>query len=102
MRSLLLAGAALAALGSPLAAVQDGARDVVQTAERAYADDSAAAVTSGWVAALRRDSTDRAAAAKSYVRRARVASPRAAARSVESRRSAATQPVVTAAALSSA
>ena len=62
MRSLLLAGAALAALGSPLAAVQDGARDVVQTAERAYADDSAAAVTTGWVAALRRDSTDRAAA----------------------------------------
>ena len=39
MRSLLLAGAALAALGSPLAAVQDGARDVVQTAERAYADE---------------------------------------------------------------
>lgn len=64
MRSLLLAGAALAALATPVAALQvaAGPRDVVHGAERAVADDSAAAVGARWTAALRRDSTDREAA----------------------------------------
>jgi CHAT domain-containing protein/tetratricopeptide (TPR) repeat protein len=62
MRSLLIVGAGLAALASPAAAAQGGARDVVQTAERALADDSAAAVTARWLTAIRRDSTDRGAA----------------------------------------
>jgi hypothetical protein len=59
--TMLLVGAALAALASPVAAVQGGARDVVRTAERALADDSAAAVTARWLGAIRKDSTDRAA-----------------------------------------
>lgn len=62
MRTLLLVGAALAALASPVAAQGNPARDVVQAAERGLADDSAAALTSRWLEALRRDSTDRAAA----------------------------------------
>jgi CHAT domain-containing protein/tetratricopeptide (TPR) repeat protein len=61
MRSLLLAGAVCAVLTSPVAAVQGGARDVVRTAERALADDSAAVVTARWLEAIRRDSTDRVA-----------------------------------------
>ncbi len=53
----------LAALSSPVAAIQNNsARAVVQTAERALADDSSAAVTARWLEAIRRDSTDRAAA----------------------------------------
>ena len=39
-----------------------GPRDVVQSAERAVQDDSVAAVRARWTEALRRDSTDRAAA----------------------------------------
>jgi CHAT domain-containing protein/tetratricopeptide (TPR) repeat protein len=39
-----------------------GPRDVVQSAERAIQDDSVAAVRARWTEALRRDSTDRAAA----------------------------------------
>lgn len=63
MRSLFLAGAALAALTSPVAAIQGGgARGVVQTAERALADDSATVVTARWLEAIRRDSNDRVAA----------------------------------------
>jgi CHAT domain-containing protein/tetratricopeptide (TPR) repeat protein len=61
MRSLLLAGAVCAVLAPPVAAVQGGARDVVQTAERALADDSAAVVTARWLGAIRHDSTDRSA-----------------------------------------
>ena len=61
--TMLFVGAALAALTAPAAAIQGGgARDVVHTAERAIADDSAAVVTARWLAALRRDSTDRVAA----------------------------------------
>jgi tetratricopeptide (TPR) repeat protein len=59
--TMLLVGAAPAPLASPVAAVQGGARDVVRTAERALADDSAAAVTARWLGAIRKDSTDRAA-----------------------------------------
>ncbi len=64
IRSSLLVGAALAVLASPAAAQQatGAARAVVQTAERSVSDDSAATVTARWVAALRRDSTDREAA----------------------------------------
>jgi hypothetical protein len=61
MQSLLLAGAVCAVLASPVAAVQGGARDVVWTAERALADDSAAVVTARWLEAVRQDSTDRVA-----------------------------------------
>ena len=39
-----------------------GPRDVVQSAERSVQDDSVAAVRARWTEALRRDSTDRAAA----------------------------------------
>ena len=39
-----------------------GPRDVVQSAERSVQDDSVAAVRTRWTEALRRDSTDRAAA----------------------------------------
>ena len=39
-----------------------GPRDVVQSAERAVQDDSVATVRARWTEALRRDSTDRAAA----------------------------------------
>src|SRR5687768_12410844 len=61
MRSLLLAGAACAVFGSPVAAVQSEAREVVHTAERVLADDSSATVTALWLEAIRNDSTDRAA-----------------------------------------
>jgi CHAT domain-containing protein/tetratricopeptide (TPR) repeat protein len=63
MRCVLLVAAAVAAIAAPAAAAQGGgsARDVVQTAERALADDSSAAVTARWIEAIRRDSTDRAA-----------------------------------------
>ena len=61
MRSILLSGAVCAVLASPALAVQDRARDVVWTAERALADDSSAVVTARWLEAIRRDSTDRVA-----------------------------------------
>ncbi|HEX2219314.1 MAG TPA: CHAT domain-containing protein [Gemmatimonadales bacterium] len=63
MRLLLIAGVALAALAAPVAAIQvgAGAREVVQSAERAVADDSAAVVAARWNQALRRDSADRVA-----------------------------------------
>jgi CHAT domain-containing protein len=64
MQFLLLIWTACAVLGEPALAVQrDGSpRAVVHAAERAVSDDSSAAVTARWVEALRRDSTDRAAA----------------------------------------
>ena len=63
LRTALLLVLASAAL-FPLAAQQTapGPRDIVQTAERAIQDDSAAVVRARWIEALRRDSTDRAAA----------------------------------------
>jgi hypothetical protein len=68
VRFSFLVGAALAALAAPGAALQSSgqsggtARDVVQTAERALADDSAAVVAARWLEAIQRDSTDRVAA----------------------------------------
>ena len=63
MPFLLLLGAVLSVLTAPLTAQQAiGARVVVQSAERAVADDSTATVTARWLAALKRDSTDRVAA----------------------------------------
>jgi CHAT domain-containing protein/tetratricopeptide (TPR) repeat protein len=61
---LLTAGVALAVLAAPVAAIQvdAGARGVVQGAERAVADDSAAVVATRWNQALRRDSADQVAA----------------------------------------
>ena len=62
MPFLLLLGAVLSVLTAPLTAQQPiGARAVVQSAERAVADDSVATVTARWLAALERDSTDRVA-----------------------------------------
>ena len=64
MRSSLLAAGLLLALGAPAAAQSAGAgaRDVVQTAERAVSDDSADVVRARWTESLRRDSSGRAAA----------------------------------------
>jgi CHAT domain-containing protein/tetratricopeptide (TPR) repeat protein len=60
MRLILSVGAVLAVLAAP-AAAQGSAREVVETAERALADDSSATVTARWIEAIKRDSTDRAA-----------------------------------------
>jgi len=54
--TLFLVSSAAAQQGTP------GPRDVVQSAERSVEDDSAAAVRARWTEALRRDSSDRAAA----------------------------------------
>jgi hypothetical protein len=63
MRFLLLTGAALAALATPVGAAQDpDPRAVVQAAERAFQDDSVAPARARWSEALRRDPADRAAA----------------------------------------
>jgi CHAT domain-containing protein/tetratricopeptide (TPR) repeat protein len=64
MRISLFVGAVLAVLAAPGAAAQSdsSARDVVQMAERAVAEDSETVVTGRWLQAIRRDSTDRVAA----------------------------------------